>query len=61
MSEFVADLLAYIDLSPTPYHAVFESIHRLEQDGYRRLSETEVWDLEPGGRHYVVDPPSELE
>ncbi len=54
MSEFVADLLAYIDLSPTPYHAVFESIHRLEQDGYRRLSENEVWDLEPGGRHYVV-------
>ena len=54
MSEFVADLLAYIDLSPTPYHAVAVSIHRLEQNGYRGLSENELWSLEPGGRHYVV-------
>ncbi len=54
MSEFVADLLAYIDLSPTPYHAVAESIHRLEQSGYRSLAENELWALEPGGRHYVV-------
>ena len=54
MSEYVADLLAYIDLSPTPYHAVAESIHRLEQNGYRRVAEDEVWALEPGSRHYVV-------
>ncbi len=54
MSEFVADLLAYIDLSPTPYHAVSESIHRLEQQGYRRLAEADLWELEPGARHYVV-------
>ena len=54
MSEFVADLLGYIDLSPTPYHAVAESIRRLEQKDYRRLPESDVWDLEPGSRHYVV-------
>jgi aspartyl aminopeptidase len=54
MSEFVADLLGFIDLSPTPYHAVAESIHRLEQKSYRRLSESDVWEVEPGGRHYVV-------
>ncbi len=54
MSESVADLLGYIDLSPTPYHAVAESVHRLEQQGYRALSESDVWDLEPGARHYVV-------
>ena len=54
MAEFVADLLGYIDLSPTPYHAVAESILRLEQKDYRRLSESDVWDLEPGSRHYVV-------
>jgi aspartyl aminopeptidase len=54
MSEYVADLLAYIDLSPTPYHAVAETIRRLEQMGYRGLAESEVWELEPGARHYVV-------
>jgi aspartyl aminopeptidase len=54
MPEFVADLLGYIDLSPTPYHAVAESVRRLEQKGYRRLPEKEIWNLEPGSRHYVV-------
>ncbi len=54
MSEYVADLLAYIDLSPSPYHAVAEATRRLEQLGYRGLSESEVWELEPGARHYVV-------
>jgi aspartyl aminopeptidase len=54
MPDFVADLLGYIDLSPTPYHAVAESVRRLEQKGYRRLSETEIWRLEPGSRQYVV-------
>ncbi len=54
MSEYVADLLAYIDRSPSPYHAVAESIHRLEQYGYRGLRESEVWELESGARCYVV-------
>ena len=54
MSEFVSDLLGYIDRSPTPYHAVAESVRRLEQQDYRRLSESDLWDLEPGSRHYVV-------
>jgi aspartyl aminopeptidase len=54
MSEFVADLLGFIDLSPTPYHAVAASIHRLERSEYRRLSENDVWELEPGCRRYIV-------
>jgi len=54
MSDPVADLLAYIDRSPTPYHAVAESVHRLELQGYRQLSETDAWQLEPGARNYVV-------
>ncbi len=54
MSEYVADLLAYIDRSPSPYHAVAEAIHRLEQYGYRGLRESDVWELESGARRYVV-------
>ena len=54
MPEHVADLLAFIDRSPTPYHAVAESVHRLAQEGYRQLSEVDAWQLEPGARRYVV-------
>lgn len=54
MPDHVADLLAYIDRSPTPYHAVSESVHRLEQQGYRQLSESDAWQLESGARNYVV-------
>jgi aspartyl aminopeptidase len=54
VTDPVLDLLAYIDASPTPYHAVSESVRRLEAAGYTPLSETEVWSLGPGDRHYVV-------
>ena len=48
------DLLAYIDASPTPYHAVRETIRRLSAQGYRALDEREPWDLKPGDQVYVT-------
>lgn len=54
MAELVSDLLAYIDRSPTPYHAVAESVRRLEAEGYRQLADGDLWSLEPGSRRYVV-------
>ena len=54
MTDLVADLLAFIDRAPTPYHAVAEGVRRLEAAGFRALDEAEVWDLAPGARHYVV-------
>jgi aspartyl aminopeptidase len=54
MSDLVTDLLAFIDRSPTPYHAVAESVRRLEAGGFRSASETEVWELAPGDRLYAV-------
>lgn len=50
----VRDLLDYIDASPTPFHAVTETVRRLEQRGYRALEEAEVWGLSPGERVYVI-------
>jgi aspartyl aminopeptidase len=50
----VSDLLAYIDASPTPYHAVAEAGRRLERAGFRRLSEGDRWGLSTGDRVYVV-------
>jgi aspartyl aminopeptidase len=54
MSDSAADLLAFIDRSPSPYHAVAESVRRLEAVGFRSASETDVWELSPGDRLYVV-------
>jgi aspartyl aminopeptidase len=54
VADAVADLLAFIDRSPTPYHAVAECVRRLEAAGFREAHEGDVWELAPGDRHYVV-------
>jgi aspartyl aminopeptidase len=54
MSDPTTDLLAFIDRSPSPYHAVAESIRRLEAAGFRAASEADVWEFAPGDRLYVV-------
>jgi aspartyl aminopeptidase len=54
MPDRVADLLRFIDRSPTPYHAVAECVRRLEAAGFRALREEEIWSLEPDARCYVV-------
>ena len=53
-SEAVADLLAFIARSPTPYHAVAETVRRLESAGFRECRETDLWQLAPGDRRYAV-------
>ncbi|MBW2267642.1 MAG: M18 family aminopeptidase [Deltaproteobacteria bacterium] len=54
MADAVADLLSFIDRSPTPYHAVAEAVRRLEVAGWSAASEADVWELSPGDRRYVV-------
>jgi len=54
MAEVVPDLLSFIDCSPTPYHAVAEAVARLATIGFRRVSESELWDYGPGDCGYVV-------
>jgi aspartyl aminopeptidase len=48
------DLLAYIEASPTPYHAVRETARRLAAQGYRALDEREPWSLQSGDKVYVT-------
>jgi aspartyl aminopeptidase len=50
----VQDLLEYIDASPTPFHAVAETVTRLDERGYRALDEAEPWNVRPGDKVYVV-------
>jgi len=54
MSDAARDLVAFIDASPTPYHAVSEAVRRLTRAGFRDCAEAELWSLEPGDRRMVV-------
>ena len=52
--EMMRELMAFLDESPSCYHAAAAAARRLEAADYRRLREEEPWCLEPGGRYYVV-------
>jgi aspartyl aminopeptidase len=52
--EDLRDFMAFLDASPTPYHAAREVGRRLEAGGFARLDEREPWSIGPGARGYVV-------
>ena len=55
MSDAARDLLAFIDASPTPYHAVAETVRRLAARGLPRVrARRELWTPRPGDRRCVV-------
>ena len=55
-----ADLLAFLNDSPTPFHAVDQAAKRLAAAGFRPLDEAEAWtDLAPGG-YYVTSSETNL-
>ena len=49
-----ADLLTYIDGSPSPFHCVAETAARLQGVGFTELSEAETWQAAPGSAHYTI-------
>ncbi|MFT6350609.1 M18 family aminopeptidase [Neptuniibacter pectenicola] len=54
MSELLVDLKAFLQSSPTPYHAVKAMAKRLDVAGYQYLDEADSWALSEGGRYYTV-------
>lgn len=52
--QAVADLRAFVDASPSPFHAVAEMVRRLVEAGFAPLEERERWTLAPGDVRYVV-------
>ncbi|MGO2133539.1 MAG: M18 family aminopeptidase [Halomonas sp.] len=53
-NEVLARLVDFLRSSPTPWHATANMADRLEAAGYRRLQETQAWQLEPGERVFVT-------
>jgi aspartyl aminopeptidase len=53
-SDIVAPLLAFLDASPSPYHAVACMRSQLLEHGYASLDERDEWALAPGSRHFLV-------
>jgi aspartyl aminopeptidase len=48
------DLIAFIDASPSPWHAVASAEASAAAAGSSPGVRTERWRLQAGGRHYVV-------
>lgn len=53
-AQAARDLCAFLDRSPTPFHAAGEAAARLRAAAFRELSERDAWTLAPGDRCYVV-------
>lgn len=52
--EDALDLAAFVDRSPTPYHATAEAARRLAAEGFVALDERAAWELAPGDKRYLV-------
>lgn len=48
------DLLDFIDASPSPWHAADNMRQRLLSAGFRQLEESQRWQLQAGGRYFVM-------
>jgi aspartyl aminopeptidase len=60
--DMALKFLKYSDASPTPFHAVATSVRMLEEAGFKRLTESAVWDggVEKGGKYYFTRNESAL-
>ncbi len=52
--KFNYDLMDFIAMSPTPFHAVEQMIYKLECAGYQRLYESDAWQLQKQQGYFVL-------
>ena len=53
MDKRTERLLAFLDASPSVYHAAANIENELKSAGYTALREGQKWELVPGGKYYV--------
>jgi aspartyl aminopeptidase len=49
------DLVEFVRVSPSSYHAAAETARRLTEAGFAHQAETEAWDSSPGGHFLLRD------
>ena len=54
MDKRIENLMAFLDASPSVYHAVANLASELERNGYLPLLESEEWNLVSGGKYYLT-------
>jgi len=54
LTAFNQNLLTFLDNSPTPFHIVSTMVEQLEENGFKRLDELEVWGTLLAGCYYVT-------
>ena len=47
-------MIAFIEKSPTAFHAVKTIVEELETKGFKELKEKDTWNLEKNGKYYVT-------
>lgn len=53
-SQITAHLIEFLNASPSPFHAVIKSRQWLQHHDFQELREADAWNLDPGGKYYVV-------
>lgn len=51
--QFNSGMLAFLQASPTPFHAVAEMSRQLQAAGFSELREGDAWQLEAGGKYFL--------
>lgn len=59
-NDLLGDLLSFLSVSPTPFHAVANLMALLQQNGFQHIDEGDEWSLQPGGRYVVTRNDSSL-
>ena len=54
LDAFNAELLSFLDASPTPFHAARNLASRLKQAGFDEVKEHEAWSLKAGQGYYLL-------
>jgi aspartyl aminopeptidase len=52
--DFNEGLLGFLDASPTPFHATLNMSMMFENAGFKKLVESDRWELKKGEKYYVT-------
>lgn len=54
MEKHINDLLSFLDEAPTAFQASDAISQRLDKAGFTKIQEQDAWELEVGGKYYLV-------